>query len=320
MNLDSVTIIIRSVGERTESLCKKLILDQGVPEEAVFVINEAPFSKALKTGLEIGLAEKRTWTFCVDADVLLRPQSISSMVQHAEEQSANVSGIQGYVLDRFFGGARMAGNHIYRTSLLGKVIEMIPPEGTDIRPETYALRCMHADGHPWRIVNELVGLHDFEQSFEDIFRKCFVQAHKHLNHAELFVQFWRSKSSQDMDYRLALDGFAEGIKHSGEVRVDKKAAYFSDSMKNSNFEPKREIDVKVWDLQEVESIINNWVEPVEYWRKYPGGMRAASGPGICSRTIAQYKWQRERSSVTTSAKQVLAWLLIGAGGKLESKS
>jgi len=320
MSIDSVTVIIRSVGERTESLCKKLILDQGVPVEAVFVINEAPFSKAMKVGFEIGIIEKRPWTYCVDADLLLRPQSILNMIEHANKQPANVCEIQGFILDKFFGGARMGGVHLYRTSLLKRVIDLIPPEGKDIRPETHALNAMRAAGYPWITVKELVGLHDFEQTYEDIFRKCFVQAHKHLSHTGLFIPYWRSKSNQDMDYKVALTGFAEGVKHFGEVRIDKREKYFQDAMQGLDAGPKNEIDLSEWNLNRIECLIENWIEPAEYWEKYPGGMLASSGSSIMSCALEQYRWHRGRSSMSTSSKQVLAWLLIGAGKKLGSRS
>ena len=320
MSLDSVTIIIRSVGERTESLCRKLILDQGVPEEAVFVITEAPFSKAMKVGFEIGISEKRPWTYCVDADLLLRTQSILNMIEHAERQPSNVCEIQGFILDKFFGGARKGGVHLYRTSLLDRVIDLIPAEGQDIRPETHALNAMRAAGYPWKTVSELVGLHDFEQTYEDIFRKCFVQAHKHLSHTQLFIPYWRSKSNQDMDYQVALAGFAEGIKHFGEVRIDKRAEYFQEAMRGLEASSKNAIDLSEWNLDRIESMIQNWIEPPEYWEKYPGGMLASSGSGIMSRALEQYRWHRGRASIRSSSKQVLAWLLTGAGKKLRSNS
>jgi hypothetical protein len=243
MNLNIATIIIRSVGERTEALCKKLIIEQGVSEDAIFIINEAPFSKAMKVGFEIGIREKRPWTFCVDADVLLRPGSVLNMIRHAEKQPKNVCEIQGFVLDKFFGGARTAGVHLYRTSLLEKVLQEIPLEGVDIRPESFALNSMKKNGYPWYAVEELVGLHDFEQSNEDIFRKCFAQAHKHLNYTELFIPFWRSKSFLDEDYKIALAGFGEGIKHFGDVRIDKRAEYFLSAMQNLDLRPKQNLQI-----------------------------------------------------------------------------
>src|SRR5690625_2539618 len=133
MKIHEATIVVRSVYERTEDLCKRLILEQGVKEENLFVIHETPFSTALKYSFEIGIREDLPWTFCIDADVLLRPNSINTMIGHAESQKENVSEIQGLVLDKFFGGPRPAGNHLYRTNVLSKALNKIPSEGVNIR-------------------------------------------------------------------------------------------------------------------------------------------------------------------------------------------
>lgn len=315
MSLDSTTIIIRSVGERTESLCKKLILEQGVPDNAIHIINEAPFSKAMKVGFEIGISEKRPWTFCVDADLLLRPGSVLRMLQQAERQPEKLCEIQGFVLDKFFGGARKGGVHLYRTSLLDKVIKEIPAEGVNVRPETYALNAMLNNGYPWHTVEELVGLHDFQQSYEDIFRKCFVQAHKHLNFTELFIPFWRSKSSLDIDYQVALSGYGEGIKHFGDVRIDKRANYFLDAMQNLELSPKNDVEIDAWDLSRIESIITNWEEPSEYEKYFPTGMLVAQGKGL-SKAVQKYKWFRKSKSATIASKLVIALVLEGIGKRL----
>ncbi len=57
-----ITVVIRSVGERTELLCKKFVLTQGVPEENVFMIHEKPFSKAMKAGYQAGFEKGNVWT------------------------------------------------------------------------------------------------------------------------------------------------------------------------------------------------------------------------------------------------------------------
>ncbi len=46
-SFNDTTVIIRSAGERTEQLCKKLILEQGVPELQVFVVREVPCSATI---------------------------------------------------------------------------------------------------------------------------------------------------------------------------------------------------------------------------------------------------------------------------------
>ena len=271
--LQNVTVIIRSVGERTTSICRKLILEQGLPSEAVFVINKAPFSEAMREGFKIGIKEGRPWTFCVDADVLLRPDSILNMLKIAAQQKSNVCEIQGYVLDKFFGGTRQAGNHLYRTSLLHKMIKAIPDEGDNIRPETYALNEMKKLGHAWVKVNTLIGLHDFEQSHEDIFRKSFIQAHKHLEHFRMIVPYWRECAKQDDDYLSALSGLAAGVEFIDSVRIDINAEYYQTSMSSRiGNQSKEPVNIQTWDLKRVENIIKEWHDPILYSKYYRSGM------------------------------------------------
>ena len=71
-SIDGVTVVIRSVKERTEELCKKLILQQGIPEENLFIIHERPFSRAMRVGYQLGIDRNLPWTLYIDADVFLR--------------------------------------------------------------------------------------------------------------------------------------------------------------------------------------------------------------------------------------------------------
>ncbi len=70
----------------------------------------------------------------------------------------------------------------------------------------------------------IVGIHDYEQFYADIFRKCFLHFHKHDWLRDLFTQRWNSLSLEDDDYRVALSAFQSGASHSGEVFVDKRFA------------------------------------------------------------------------------------------------
>lgn len=311
MSLDSATIIIRSVGERTESLCKKLILDQGVSEKAVFVVSEAPFSRSMKIGFEIGLDEKRPWTYCVDADLLLRPGSISSMINHAERQANNVCQVQGFILDKFFCRQRMGGVHVYRTALLDKVISLIPTHDVDIRPETYTLNLMRTKGYPWQTVEEVVGLHDFEQAYKDIFRKCFVHAHKHLSHAGMLIPYWRNKSREDLDYQMALVGFAEGVKHFGEVHIDTRREYFQMAMQLFDADEKKALSLDSWDLPYVESIYREWVFPTNSPKKPFHSIKMLYN---------EYRRHRIHRSLKSSGLLACAWLLTNIGNKLANKA
>ncbi len=128
---DLVYVVIRSAEERTEQLCKKLILEQGVFPENLCIVREVPFSAALKKAYELGIERGLKWTLCIDADVLLRPGAVEKMIALAENQDKKVCEIEGFVLDKFAGGPRTGGIHLYRTSLLLKALEHIPPVSFD---------------------------------------------------------------------------------------------------------------------------------------------------------------------------------------------
>lgn len=228
-----VSVIIRSVGERTEFLCKELVLAQGILGENITVIRKTPFTLALRASYEAGIALNRPWTLCLDADVLLLSDSIHQMISLAEQQDSSIFEIQCLVLDKFFGGPREAGNHLYRTSLLNQALKFIPQEQNNIRPEHYTLEAMKIQGFPWKGINYLTGIHDFEQYYVDIFRKCFVQAHKHQEYAEIFISYWPQQVIMDFDYKIALKGFIDGIDFEGDVHIDThQEIYIGNSLKS----------------------------------------------------------------------------------------
>jgi len=261
--------MIRAAGERTEELCKKLILDQGFTEEDVVLIREIPFSKALLKSFDLAIRHGKKWTFCVDADVLLRPGSIQEMIRLADAQPQNVCQVQGYILDKFFGGVRKGGVHLYRTSLLKKVKEKVPKEGTDIRPESYALRQMEDDGFPTRFVPYVVGLHDFEQYHYDIYRKAFVQAVKHLSRAELFIRIWKNNVSDDPDFKVALKGFSDSIRYNKPIFINSELNIYKKLFEESGIQEKQELDVDEFTLETVDDAIASWTYSDIYYSFFP---------------------------------------------------
>lgn len=267
--INKATIIIRSSNERTELLCNKLIVNQSVSQENVFIVREVPFSATMKKSFEIGLSNQLPWTFCVDADVLLRPGSVEYLLNLAEKQKKNVCEMQGMIIDKFFGGPRHGGVHLYRTSLLKEVMKRIPEEGVDIRPEFHTLQAMHSDGYPYLKVPYIVGLHDEEQYNFDIYRKCFIHGTKHIHHVKLFSEVWKSKLEEDFDFRVALKALSDGILNTKPVYIDKDLALFKDYFLNAGFNEKSELDINKYSLDKIEQIIQNWEEPQIYLDNFP---------------------------------------------------
>jgi len=266
----NLTIIIRSVGERTEQVCRQLIASQGIPYDHIVVVREVPFSASLRKSYQIGLERHLPWTLCVDADVLLRPKAIDTLIGFACEQNRDVFEIQGFILDKFFGGPRHGGPHLYRTALLDQALPLIPDEGINIRPEGYTLERMKSKGFPYRVIPYLTGLHDFEQYYRDIYRKCFVQAHKHLEYADLFVEVWREGAVNDDDFKVALNGFADGIRCLDTVSMDVSSDLFQSWSANLTLiEKEKLVTPELFSPDIIEDIIEKWKEPPSYSDKFP---------------------------------------------------
>jgi hypothetical protein len=262
------SIIIRSAGERTENLCKELVLAQGLPEEDIAVIRQFPFSRALRASYETGIALDRPWTLCLDADVLLLPNSIHEMISLVEKQDSSVFEIRGLILDKFFGGPRQGGIHLYRTSLLSNALKFIPQDQEQIRPEQHTLDAMKARGFPWKRVDYLIGIHDFEQYYADIFRKCFAQAHKHLEYAEIFLSFWPLQGIDDTDYIVALKGLMAGLDYRGEVRIDIRQEVYRERFESLNIAEKPDLPPGYYSLPDIEHLVRNWTEPPAYHKYF----------------------------------------------------
>jgi hypothetical protein len=212
-------VVIRSSGERTFEACRGLVLKQ-VPFDALEVVKEQPFEKALRRTYEIGIHRSAKWTMTLDADVLLGEGAIKKFVAEAESMPNNFIQIEGLVHDKLTGLFRQAGHRIYRTKYLKKALLQIPSDGTEIRPEYATLQQMEKLGFPSRLIDLVVGIHDYEQYYHDIYRKAFVHANKHQIWLADIINRWKKYMATDTDFRIALRGLYDGLMYSDLARID----------------------------------------------------------------------------------------------------
>jgi hypothetical protein len=217
---NDVVVIIRSVGERTLNLCRRIVQCQVDPTNIV-VINEVPFSKAVRKTFEIGLDFKLPWTLAVDADVLLEKNAISTIISKAERELPNTFSFNVKSFDKFFVSPRYGGPHLYRSSLLEKALSCLPSEEF-IRPETIVGEILHEKEGIENIIYECVlSIHDYEQWYRDIYRKAYVHANKHGNmYVESFLKYWSRMMNEDLDYKVALVGLCHGIATNRKINID----------------------------------------------------------------------------------------------------
>ena len=220
--VQDITAIIRSANERTAAACYNL-LGQQLPLENIVVILERPFSTALTKSYQVGIEHGLPWTLCIDADVLVTNKAIDELLQLAQDTDETWFSIQCKVLDKFFGGAAHAGNTLYRTSMLTSALEFIPSDKKSLRPETAVLRKMAGLGHSWKSIDQVIGIHGYEQYYRDIYRTMFVRSHKHRPYADILLRHWRNHESSDDDFKAAALGLRDGLLFDGQVSLDVNA-------------------------------------------------------------------------------------------------
>lgn len=219
INLQSdLTIVVRECDERTAAACISLL--RGLfPGNHIHRVSARPFSTTLRLSLEKGFTEKRTWTLCIDADVLIL-SNILELIHEASETSENTFEVQGLVFDKLFTSPRAAGNHLYRTSLIEKALPLIPT-AESLRPETSMITAMARLGFPSLQSRQIVGLHDFEQSYRDIYSKAYLHGHKHRFLLPLYRPLWQMLSREDDDYRVALLALETSLQETAPPNVSR---------------------------------------------------------------------------------------------------
>jgi hypothetical protein len=256
-----ITVILRSAGERTKHLCYQLLREQ-VPPENIVVVDERPFTQALRRSFELGAELGRPWTLCVDADTLLRRTSIGSLLKWGRVAGSTVFQVQSNLFDKLFGFPRKAGVRLYRTSLLPKALGCIPGQDASPRPETFVRDQMSLMGFPSQYHKATVGVHDFEQFFRDIYRKGFVHAHKHAKRAAYFQRLWEHLAVKDPDYHVALWGLHDGQLSRGIPLLDVRhyPRNLSELLSMRGWEEKKELDSSLFAGGDIDKLIVEYGE------------------------------------------------------------
>ncbi|RED99543.1 hypothetical protein C7460_108165 [Marinoscillum furvescens DSM 4134] len=233
---EDVLVVHRALNERTKK-ASRILLEDIFSSSNIIEIGLVPFAETVKEGLKKGIESKKKWLLCIDADVLVSKEGIKKLFENACLMHENVFEIQGLILDKFFGILRPAGNHLYRVELCHLALNKIPDS---LRPETDMMNQMALDGYPRMQCDALVGIHDFEQHYLDIYKKCFLQAKKHRTHRKELRRFWADNTAKDFDFVVALLGEMAGSIYENEITVDAGEIYrISKSVINIDWLPEK---------------------------------------------------------------------------------
>lgn len=208
---DQCLVVIRSAGERTTQW--SLEKAQSIfGTQNVVLIDERPMYRAIKKTFEIGIDSGKTWVVEIDADVILRQEGILHLLNTAAGRPESSFFHFGMVFDKLTNGFRSAGNKIIRASHLPEALTLLPEAANQLRPDTYIRKEMALKGYHYYRDVCLVGIHDFEQHYFDLYRKGYLQGVKNRTKLERFINNWPKNHNQDPDY-LAIEG---GMK-AGEI-------------------------------------------------------------------------------------------------------
>jgi hypothetical protein len=214
-------VVIRAAGERTLEACKTLVAQQ-VPECRVHVLSEQPFEAALRRCYELGRDAGTEWMMTLDGDVLLRPGAIRAFLAEAKQTPDDHVQVEGLLFDKLTGSYRSAGHRTYRTRHLALALQQVPVDRAEIRPEDATLRKMAALGFPSRVLRTVFGVHDYEQSYADVYAKAFLRATKSSKSVPQLVKHWKSQAGSDADYQVALRALHDRLASPLEARVDRR--------------------------------------------------------------------------------------------------
>lgn len=221
MNFDQLSIIVRECGENTKQILCDLVADQ-FPGSKLIVVQEQPFSKALRISLEKGKEVGRENVLCLDADVLPIADNLKNLIDEFNKLPAHVAEIQGLVYDNLFRTLRPAGNHLYRLRHLDRAIANIPHENEKaLRPESKMLSSLLRGGRPWYQSRKIVGYHDFGQSPADVYRKAFLHCKKHSEFVTYLKELWLALSEEEAEFKVALKALEDSEIYVDDVTVGK---------------------------------------------------------------------------------------------------
>ena len=203
-------VIVRTVGERTTDACLRAVRPQVTPRN-LRVLSVRPFPRSVVQGFRTAAREQPEWVFTLDADTILVHDAIARLRTLCDHAEPEVFHVKGLLLCRVYGGAQPRGFHAFRGSMLPEALGHLDAVENTTRPETSVVRRMEAAGHPSRFYAEILGIHDFEQRFSDLFHKLRSRARR-AGDLERLRSRLQSLTDLHDDFRAASWGLEDGIR------------------------------------------------------------------------------------------------------------
>jgi hypothetical protein len=277
----------------------------------VTIVNEVPFESALRKTFTTGIESGAKWTLALDADVLVRPGGLAALIRDAETMPCESAQVGGLVFDKITGLFRQAGNRVYRTTLLPIALACVPPTGSEPTPEFFVARVLGSKGHAAIKSDVVVGLHDFEQSFADLYRKAMLHSAKHRRLIAEMITLCAERGERDPDYRVILKALWDGLSvgHVPTVDARNHAAEGERAIQSLGLVEKPPLD---W-----ASPTQNTAEAFSSLEERHSSRLAAAHPRLRNRIIGAIRRRFDRHGPVKGLAACLGAALRGVGSWLD---
>ena len=213
--IDDLFVILRTAKERSYPLAKKAL---SLQTSKYAVIEEYPFFDALKKMFATGKERSEKYLLALDADVVLHPGSLESIVEIANEHLAKSPALfflDFFVMDKFRGKC-CSGCHLYVNQYSKDLHAHLVSNSDDTRPENQLILDFAKTHHMTHEKSHfIVGLHDFEQYYRDLYAKYFRRARRRRHEAEMLIHILEERqkyySKDDQDFAVALKALHDGL-------------------------------------------------------------------------------------------------------------
>lgn len=211
--------IVRSVGERTESVCVHLLKLQIQDCDTISVIREPSHAKAIEKTYTLGIESMADWVIAVDADVLFLPDAVSQIRKELDSCADDVFVINSAVFDKIYSMKRWAGVHVYRRAMLEELHDVFRKikDKPNLKIETAAIKELQKKNKQSLFSKNIVGTHDFRQFYKDIYRKAYLNTIRNPGNIKRAYINWLKKSSFDADYLVMLKAMEDALAESRQL-------------------------------------------------------------------------------------------------------
>ena len=223
LNTDYIQFVVRHSNEATLTECCSTISSLGVPSEAITLVTGGSFADVLSNSVRAGLSLNSKWVGMIDADVLLFPEQLPTLIASLTNAEDLVE-IQFLVFDMLFCALRPAGNHFYQRDFLSKFQSYIASTSNKDRPETRALMAAREDGFRWETKPITIGVHDYKQTGYDIFCKAYVHGKKHAHLLPKLLDVVNAHSGF-YKYEIAHYGYKLGASDGKPIVLSRESDY-----------------------------------------------------------------------------------------------